>query len=66
MTSGRWRRSSRCETAACVEVLYTGPGGAVRVRDSKAPAPGPVLAFDAGSWVAFLAALRSGDLPSRP
>ncbi|MGP4016727.1 DUF397 domain-containing protein [Saccharopolyspora sp. 5N708] len=51
----RWRKSSRSaggNGAACVEVAFSGP--AVAVRDSKDPG-GPVLAFPAASWAAFLA-----------
>ncbi|MCI2423584.1 DUF397 domain-containing protein [Saccharopolyspora sp. K220] len=51
----RWRKSSRSgggNNDACVEVAFAGP--AVAVRDSKDP-EGPVLAFPASSWAAFLA-----------
>jgi uncharacterized protein DUF397 len=50
-----WRKSSRSgggNNGACVEVAFSGP--AVAVRDSKDPG-GPVLAFRAASWAAFLA-----------
>ncbi|MFJ2193374.1 DUF397 domain-containing protein [Kitasatospora sp. NPDC087861] len=36
--------------------------GAVPVRDSKDP-HGPALVFPAAAWGAFIAAVRSGDLP---
>ena len=53
---GAWRRSSASGASNCAEV---GQGGAVvSVRDSKDPG-GPVLAFDAGVWAAFLAVVRS-------
>lgn len=48
-----WRKSSRSGggDGSCVEVAFAGP--AVAVRDSKDP-DGPVLAFPASSWSAFL------------
>jgi hypothetical protein len=49
-----WRKSSRSGSGsgnACVEVAFAGPS--VAVRDSKDPG-GPVLAFPALSWAAFL------------
>jgi hypothetical protein len=42
-----WRRSSRCDSAACVEVRFV--GGRVEVRDSKQP-DGPVLAYSLDEW----------------
>ncbi|PKW13291.1 uncharacterized protein DUF397 [Saccharopolyspora spinosa] len=51
----KWRKSGRSGSGtgnACVEVAFAGP--AVAVRDSKDPG-GPVLAFPASSWAAFLA-----------
>jgi hypothetical protein len=53
-----WRTSSHSEGDACVEVA-DGPDG-VRLRDSKDP-DGPVLAFDAEDWTAFIAGVRRGD-----
>lgn len=53
-----WRRSSRCEAQACVEVAVT-PTGA-HVRDSKLTAS-PVLNFGAPAWDAFLNAVKRGD-----
>ncbi|WUN88052.1 DUF397 domain-containing protein [Streptomyces bobili] len=43
----------------CVEVA---PGftGVVPVRDSKVP-HGPVLAFEFGSWAAFIGELKDGS-----
>lgn len=54
LTGVSWRKSSRRgggNNGNCVEVAFTGP--AVAVRDSKDP-DGPVLAFPASSWSAFL------------
>ncbi|MCK9876998.1 DUF397 domain-containing protein [Frankia sp. Ag45/Mut15] len=55
-----WRRSSYSNGAGgmCVEVAPLGEG--VAVRDSKDPL-GPVLAFTAGEWDAFLAGARDGE-----
>jgi hypothetical protein len=51
-SGARWRKSSRSsDQANCVEVAFAGP--AVGVRDSKR-ADGPLLAFPAHEWAAFL------------
>ena len=52
-----WRKSSHShfEENACVEI-GTGPG-VVGVRDTKQPAPRPVLVWSAGAFAAFLAHL---------
>lgn len=53
-----WRQSSRSSSAAnCVEVA--GLGDQIAVRDSKVP-DGPVLLFEPGEWVSFVAAAREG------
>ncbi|GIF95556.1 DUF397 domain-containing protein [Catellatospora citrea] len=53
-----WRRSSRCDTGACVEVAQFGPE--VGVRDAKDP-QGPVLRFTRQEFAAFIAGVRAGD-----
>ena len=53
-----WRRSSRCESGACVEVAPTVAG--VAMRDAKV-ADGPVLTFGRQEWAAFLAGIRAHD-----
>ena len=50
-----WRRSSRCETGACVEA-GNGPG-IVGVRDSALEGS-PVLEFSVTAWASFTAGLR--------
>lgn len=54
-----WRRSSRCETNACVEAAIL--PDRVLLRDSAHPEIGP-LEFSRASWEAFLAGLRRDDL----
>jgi hypothetical protein len=57
-------RSSRCESANCVEVAFHSTSEAsscdcgVRVRDSKDP--GPVLTFTTQEWAAFVEAVKAG------
>jgi hypothetical protein len=54
----RWRRSSRCETGACVEV--TRVHGMIAIRDSK-DVDGPVLTFSPQEWAAFVAGVRNSE-----
>ena len=54
-----WRKSSRCDSATCVEVAFTGRG-AVAVRDSK-QLSGPTLTFTRDEWSSFVAGVREGD-----
>ena len=54
---GAWRKSTASmSNGQCAEVGQDGT--VVLVRDSKDP-DGPVLAFDATAWAAFLAMVRS-------
>jgi hypothetical protein len=46
-----WRKSSRCDAGACVEVAIT--GAHVLLRDSADP-DGPRLAFTHTEWADFL------------
>ncbi|WP_155054397.1 DUF397 domain-containing protein [Streptomyces blattellae] len=58
LISARWRRSSysNANGGECVEITEDFPG-VVPVRDSKTP-NGPALVVTAGSWTAFVAALK--------
>ncbi len=54
-----WRKSSYSNsTGGCVEVAEA--WRTVGVRDSKQHGTGPVLAFSAAAWQAFLAQVKAG------
>jgi len=57
-----WKRSSRCDAGACVEV--SAADEAVAVRDSKL-ADSPILWFSSAGWTAFLDALKAGEFDLR-
>ncbi|WP_371515878.1 DUF397 domain-containing protein [Kitasatospora sp. NBC_01300] len=59
-----WHKSSYSggNGGNCVEVA-SGLPDLVPVRDSKDPG-GPVLAFPAPAWQAFVAALQNGEFPA--
>jgi Domain of unknown function (DUF397) len=52
-----WRKSGRCDNAACVEVAQLAAG--VALRDSTLP-DGPSLSFSRHDWASFVADLRFG------
>jgi Domain of unknown function (DUF397) len=54
----RWRKSRASGSGNCVEVAKGNEF--VFLRDSKAP-QGPVLAFTAGEWNAFLAGVGADE-----
>lgn len=55
-----WRKSSASGSQnECVEVGEF-PAGDVAVRDTKAEGRGPVLAFPASAWTAFLGDVKNG------
>jgi Domain of unknown function (DUF397) len=58
VTPVAWRKSSHSGSngGTCVEVGTAGP--ALAVRDSKHP-DGPLLAFAAATWQAFIAQLKA-------
>jgi hypothetical protein len=55
-----WRRSSRCESATCVEVAVL--TDRVLVRHSSHPHT--VLEFSRPEWAAFLAGIGEFELPA--
>ncbi|GDY32070.1 DUF397 domain-containing protein [Gandjariella thermophila] len=61
-TTGGWAAAASCgpNGGNCVQINLD-TEGVVGVRDGKRPS-GPVLAFTATSWRAFLAAVRAGRL----
>ncbi|MEV1290546.1 DUF397 domain-containing protein [Micromonospora sp. NPDC049679] len=58
---GPWRRSSRCDTQACVEVRPDGDH--VDIRDSAQP-DGPLLTVTADAWRHFQSAVKRGGPPA--
>jgi uncharacterized protein DUF397 len=52
-----WRRSSLCDTSACVEVAVL--EGLVRIRNSNDPAV--TLSFTATEWSLFTSAMMAGE-----
>jgi hypothetical protein len=57
-----YQQPSQCENATCVEIGHCGcDGGTWLIRDSKANPDGPVLAFTADEWAAFIAAAVAGQ-----
>lgn len=54
----KWRKSSYCSDAACVEVAHQ--PGRVLMRDSKDPSQTP-LEFPDEAWAAFLKGVRAGE-----
>lgn len=62
MAISGWRKSARCETAACVEVATDGP--LVGLRNSTKPEV--ALSLDPAAWQQFIDGVRGGefDLPA--
>jgi Domain of unknown function (DUF397) len=54
----RWRKSSRSQFNACVEVCFV--DDRVPLRNSRDP-NGPVLVFTAPEWDAFVAGVKLGE-----
>lgn len=52
-----WRRSSRCNSGACVEVAWS--DDTILVRESGNPG-GDVLSIGARVWQEFISAIRDG------
>ena len=57
-TERAWRRSSRCDNAACVEVSLT--ESAAYMRNSQEP-EGVVLQIAPEAWRSFLDGIRRGE-----
>jgi uncharacterized protein DUF397 len=53
-----WRRGSRCESGACIEVACV--DDEFMIRDSKKPG-GPILTFSRAEWQTFVAGVNGGD-----
>ncbi|CAM5687619.1 DUF397 domain-containing protein [Kitasatospora aureofaciens] len=63
LTGAVWIKSTRSNgQSACVEIAFL-DNDIVPVRDSKDP-NGPALAFPAEAWTAFVAAIKTGELPN--
>ncbi|WP_052069319.1 DUF397 domain-containing protein [Streptacidiphilus albus] len=64
LAQAKWRKStySGQNGGDCIEADHVSFGDAVPVRDSK-DVSGPVLAFSAAAWSAFVDAVKSGELP---
>ncbi|MEV7187741.1 DUF397 domain-containing protein [Kitasatospora sp. NPDC093102] len=63
LSNAAWRKSKFSgDQGNCIEVA-DGFAGVVPVRDSKDP-DGPALVFPADAWAAFVAAVKSSELPS--
>jgi hypothetical protein len=52
-----WRKSSRCDTSACVEIATAGDG--VMMRNSTVAHA--VLSLPADAWRSFVAGVKHGD-----
>lgn len=57
MTEPTWRRSTRCGSGSCAEVVVE--SGRVLVRNSRRP--DVVVEFDRDEWTAFLAGAEAGE-----
>lgn len=58
-TGATWRKSYGSESGDCVEVTLH--NGLVGVRDTKDQGNGPILAFTATEWQAFLLGVDAGQ-----
>ncbi len=55
-----WRRSTRCEGGACLEVAFSSSDQRVAVRDSK-DLEGPILWFSLAQWRDFIDSVRENN-----
>jgi hypothetical protein len=58
-----WRRSSSCESGACVEIASLGQS--IAIRNSESP-EGPVLTCTSQQWEVFVAAVQDGAFNAEP
>jgi hypothetical protein len=58
ITAPKWKKSSRCGSATCVEVAKF--DDQYLIRDSKNPKATP-LSFTTDEWNAFVAGVRAGE-----
>jgi hypothetical protein len=56
----QWRKSSRCDTASCVEMGFSPERDLVYLRNSRDP--DVQLELSAAAWRAFCAAVAAGEL----
>jgi hypothetical protein len=56
-----WHKAAASHANGCCVEAGAGTCGMVHVRDSKDP-DGPVLTFPPGTWEAFLAGVKAGEL----
>ena len=57
----KWRRSSKCDGGACVEVSTS--GDVIVVRRSGDPT-GAIIYLDAGKWREFVSEVQAGRFDS--
>jgi Domain of unknown function (DUF397) len=58
ITAPKWKKSTRCGNATCVEVAKV--NDQYLIRDSKNPNGAP-LSFTPEEWDAFVAGVRAGE-----
>lgn len=56
----QWRKSTRCDTATCVEIRFSPARDRVWLRSSRRPAVH--LELSAAAWRTFRAAVAAGEL----
>ena len=54
----KWRKSSRCDGGACIEIAVQ--GDAILLRSSDGPG-GPILAFTPAAWRDLIAGLKQAS-----
>lgn len=59
MLTTDWHKSTRSANGSCVEARQL--AGVIEVRDTKDGGTGPVLAFTADEWTAFIGGVKDGE-----